>query len=344
MDSKTISRNQAVDLMKGLLIILMIIGHFPMGEIAYDALYSFHMMAFVLLSGYFYKPEASTQLGRGLYKLIKAYMVPYGVFVIIYCAMFRVGLKLELKMAFLAMSNVSKVLENRAALIGPIYFIPMLFLTRLLFLFLARFFKKDLILTGVVLCLSLIGYFLGRGGYWLPWSFDISMYVLIYYLIGYMAHKYHVLSYLKGKPLIWAGLFIGWLAAVYLGSMDIFVRQYNIYPVAVIGAVCGSVLFYFVCEALCKLLGKATSIFGYAGKSTAYILIVHTQFEYFIGKKMQQYFTLHSFGYCLIMIVIQLIIGAAMYFVISSIVRVLEHACCKVVMESHNLETERIER
>lgn len=311
-------RNKAVDLMKGLLIILMIVGHFPMNETAFAVLYSFHMMAFVLVSGYYFKENDAMHIKTGLTKVCRAYLIPYGIFVVIYISMFHVGTALELKMAAVAMSNMNKVF-TWAAMIGPIYFVPMLFVTRLLFLLLAKWIRKDSYLFIAVLILSYIGYLLGNAGYWLPWSVDISLYCLIYYYIAYVAHKYNVMEQIKKRRLWWGVFLCAWLYVIRHGSMEIFVRNYNLYPVAIVGAVSGTVIFYFLCYFLSEKLGNSVLPFELAGKSTVYILIVHTQFEYYLGLLTMRFLAKDSLPYCLIMIVLQVLCGIVFWFIVTKI-------------------------
>lgn len=61
-------RDQRLDTVKGLLIILVVIGHSienfvfqcdTTATLVYNAIYSFHMPLFVLLSGYFFNPDKS---------------------------------------------------------------------------------------------------------------------------------------------------------------------------------------------------------------------------------------------------------------------------------------------
>ena len=56
-------RNQALDVAKGIGIMLVIAGHlFRIGGTAITVIFTFHMPLFFILSGILYKPETDTKL------------------------------------------------------------------------------------------------------------------------------------------------------------------------------------------------------------------------------------------------------------------------------------------
>lgn len=84
MNNKT--RNLYIDVMKGLLITLVVIGHLPFFE--YDSrtlvlIYSFHMHAFLIIGGILSHIDENTKLSTIIIKRIKGTLIPYFVFYII---------------------------------------------------------------------------------------------------------------------------------------------------------------------------------------------------------------------------------------------------------------------
>ena len=73
-------RNFQYDTMKGMLILLVLLGHcleqFKGGEMIYRIIYSFHMPAFIFVSGYFAKYNAK--------RILSNFIVPYILFQTIY--------------------------------------------------------------------------------------------------------------------------------------------------------------------------------------------------------------------------------------------------------------------
>ncbi len=79
-------RDLAIDITKGILILLMLVGHFAVEEKCRSIIYSFHMMAFVFFSGYFFHPESCGKFCQSVGKLIRSFGIPYAVFSVLYVA------------------------------------------------------------------------------------------------------------------------------------------------------------------------------------------------------------------------------------------------------------------
>ena len=69
-------RDVTFDILKGIGILLMVLGHYFTSEsIIRVYIYSFHMPLFMLISGYFYKPkEVMIQVRRDVRSLIVPYL------------------------------------------------------------------------------------------------------------------------------------------------------------------------------------------------------------------------------------------------------------------------------
>ena len=86
MEEKHKKRNIYIDIMKGLLITLVVIGHLPYFE--YDSrtlilIYSFHMHAFLIIGGILSHIDENTKLSTILYKRTTGTLIPYFVFYLI---------------------------------------------------------------------------------------------------------------------------------------------------------------------------------------------------------------------------------------------------------------------
>lgn len=73
-------RIKCVDLIKGIGIILVVLGHLPINDKLHMQIYSFHMPLFFFCSGLFFKPKTIVQ---GLKKDIKSILMPYIFFALI---------------------------------------------------------------------------------------------------------------------------------------------------------------------------------------------------------------------------------------------------------------------
>ena len=77
------NRSKYIDVMKGLLIILVVIGHLPFFDYnsrTLTLIYSFHMPAFLIIGGMLSHINEDTKLSTILYKRIKGTLIPYFLF------------------------------------------------------------------------------------------------------------------------------------------------------------------------------------------------------------------------------------------------------------------------
>lgn len=75
-------RNVAIDVMKGIGIILMVIGHMHYSHSIEKFIYGFHMPLFFWISGYLYKPPTAIKVF--IARKAKGLILPYAVFGILY--------------------------------------------------------------------------------------------------------------------------------------------------------------------------------------------------------------------------------------------------------------------
>lgn len=87
---KTVKRNQFVDIMRGIAMLLVVLGHTMTGctvdsqkSFLFNVVWSLQMPLFILISGYVTKYSQSICDGKGLWKYVKrrtiAYMIPWAV-------------------------------------------------------------------------------------------------------------------------------------------------------------------------------------------------------------------------------------------------------------------------
>lgn len=70
-------RIEYIDLIKGVGIILVLLGHLPINETLHMQIYSFHKPLFFFCSGLFFKPKSIVQ---GFKKDVKSILIPYVFF------------------------------------------------------------------------------------------------------------------------------------------------------------------------------------------------------------------------------------------------------------------------
>lgn len=308
-ESQLSARDRGLDVAKAGLIVLMLVGHYGVGEALRDIIYSFHMAAFIFYSGYCFREKACLNMKKTILRQVKAFLIPYALFGVAYILLTKDGLWTELQRVVLGIS-FSKVWFPEVESIGPVYFILLLFVTKIIYLFLERCIRSELWKASAVLALSLFGCFLGQMGWWLPWSVDCALYCLIFYYLGHCFRKYGIMEYLLERSYSYFVLSCVWAYMIYNSGMEIATREYGNYGLVVLGAVSACVLVYMLCRYLSRAWnGKVIDLICLVGKNTLYILIIHKLLSRFIGPVVSLAFVKSGVYYVGAMVVIQVVLG-----------------------------------
>ena len=267
-------RDRSIDIMRFILIVLMIVGHVQIDQGLRNFIYSFHMLAFIMISGYFYR--ADLPLKTNLLKTVKL-LIPYGAFAVAYILVNHRGWLTELKIVTAGVSYTNRFLRDIPT-VGPVYFILLLFGTRLIYVFIDKI-RNEWLKNAVILGLFLLSLYLGTNGFWLAWSFDAALFCLLFYHIAFYMRKYQILEKCTKHTWIYFPLAFLWMFMIYKGPMELSVRRYGNAGLTLVGVVSAFVILYLLCRYLSrKLPGFAVKVISLAGQSTAWILVLHTLF------------------------------------------------------------------
>ncbi len=210
-----------VDITKGFLMILVVMGHYP-GQLDLPIIkyiYWFHMPAFFILSGMFFKPA----LEKGLMKISikKRFMqliVPY-VFFLVSITLIRYGIEIgsgNRDSSWYLNDFLTVIVGGRFArgAYGVFWFITTLFFAYLLFLWITKYFNrtKQFIILTIFYCIAyvesvyamrVIGGEPDVASQTIPmiWNIDVALMAVVYFSLGY---------YMKD---IWMNVSRRWLLA-----------------------------------------------------------------------------------------------------------------------------------
>ncbi len=275
-------RDVAIDIAKGIFITLMLIGHFEIDSAFRSIIYSCHMVAFVFFSGYFYKKDRSVK--KSIQNMMYTLLFPYLLLMMCKMLMDHTQIK-ELSIRyFLGMSFSDKIFSGVPS-VGPVYFILLLFVVRIIYLFVDHGIDNGSSKWLVVVCISILGKLIGKSGFWLPWSIDIACYSVIFYQIGIYCRRSDVLTKVKENHISYFILAPIWVYMIHMGSMEIAVRNYGQYGLVILGSVSGILLIY---KLSVYIADRSIIIKGFlrlTGEGSMVILIIHTLF----GEKIQSW-------------------------------------------------------
>lgn len=268
-------RDFSIDILRALLIVLMIVGHASIDVRLFNLIYSMHMLAFIMVSGYFFK--SGMPFGTNLKKSLKM-LYPYVLFAIGYFFVTGDGLAVEVRNLALGMS-FAHTLFPWAASVGPVYFVLLLFGTRVIYICVDKC-KNEGLKHAIVIALFVLGIFLGRIGIWLPWSLDCALVCVLFYHIAHYMRKYKVLEACARMPQVYFLVSAVWIFMIYDGGMELARRYYGDEGIMILGVCAAFILLYLLCryfaEHFPKWLCKGISLIG---QSTGYILVLHTLFR-----------------------------------------------------------------
>ncbi len=173
------------DTLKGICILLMIIGHCEIPDTLYRLIYAFHIPAFFLISGYFFREESiKKSLLKNTSRLLLPYVIFTGIVALKLCFDILRGVSPEVLKNFgLSVLLAGPGVESHQILpIGVIWFLPALFFTRILFNVCYKFGAGY----GIVI-LNLIGFTAVCVPFsYLPWGISQGLVGVIFYSCGYL--------------------------------------------------------------------------------------------------------------------------------------------------------------
>lgn len=282
-------RDNTIDVIKGIGIVLVIIGHISFGQnIIYKAtkqyIYSFHMPLFFLVSGILMNIESFNSIRQFIKKKMKTIIVPYLFFSLIsflvYVIVFdystindiKHGFIKQIFMCLLGIRSISQYIFT-----GALWFLPCLFISEIIIFLLINEFKfNNLKFTVTILLISLIGNIYSRT-FNLPllMNLDVAFNAMLFIGLGYLIrinNKKEVIYTIKLKW-IFILFIISLMCTAINGRIDMFSGTYGKSVIIFwIGAISG---ILFICSIAYKL--KNISFFRFIGKNSLIIFATHQQ-------------------------------------------------------------------
>ncbi len=314
-------RVEWVDMAKGVCILLMLYAHMPIDSGIRRIIFSFHMPAFMLLSGYFTKNRPWKNFFKSTFKGL---LLPYfGIelivaFVRVWRYWLYIGIdfdaaieliRMQVKTAVLGMSFSSTIFTDVTS-VFVIWFVICLFFARMLFIAILKISREKEWLTAIlVAAVTIAGWYIGTQIAYLPESFDVSMTSTAFIYAGYLLNKYHAWDYLKNHPLSILITGVIWLAQILCGGIELSVRSYPVLPLSLAGAVAGTVILCLVCQVISRYK-IPVQVLKFFGKNSFIVLGIHcveAQFIYWegllAGADVNMQFLVHMICICSTMII-----------------------------------------
>ena len=291
MKDNSIVRNRIiwVDSLRGLLIILMVAGHASSPYNTY--IYTFHVAAFFILSGYTHSLDRNNAL-ISIKKKVLTLLIPYYLlnilFFSVYSISFRSGIHSLLFGTLQPIRFVERALiflkspQSTTGLAGPMWFLFVLFIAEFIFGLLQFIMQK---IKGPKDLEIFFGFLIGVFGLAImnrppfsQWALDLGLHALIYYSIGLALHRWNVFDHLDNNFLlpfviilvVFFGTFYSWEGA----AMNWPTRRFVALPQEILMVISAFILVRYVI----LLLSECTVINNlllFIGRRTFSILVFH---------------------------------------------------------------------
>lgn len=301
-------RDETIDIARGILMILMLLGHYSIDVGLRNVIYSFHMAAFVFLSGYFYR--STGRIGKKILHLMKTFGIPYLIYVVLGTGIKRMAgasWKSCVKTYFMGMSFSNRLFPQTES-IGPMYFVLLLFLVRIVYMVIDTFCKSEPQKVGAVLICSAFGAKVGQFGFWMPWSADVACYAVAFYFAGILCAKYKIISKVRRSGLAYFVLSTMWAYLIYQGGMEIAVRNYGtMYSMTILGAVAGTLIVCRLSSYISENIRILAVILKQIGRASMTLLVIHSLWNVKIWMWLGKWFDQEHFANLVLGILIQLL-------------------------------------
>jgi fucose 4-O-acetylase-like acetyltransferase len=282
----TKKRIEWVDVVKGMAIPLVIIGHTAQSEAWITYIYSFHMPLFFLLSGYTSKraTDVKTYLKHiwrdFCHLLLPCIIVQWSL------SIFECWMKVQSLARFeQLLGTVTKGVfyrvywgcawgwANGSPSVGMLWFFITMFWGKVIWEGIGLLFPKGDV--AVCIFVALIGIWYGPDHY-LPQNLDIAMMVVLYYTVGSLVRKYQEQEIVQKLRIPAFGIALCfWLFCAQQGIyVELAVKSYPGIVAGILASICGSYVFCILGQEITQNL-VCKKVFSLIGKHTLLIVLIH---------------------------------------------------------------------
>lgn len=187
---KNKNRFDDIDILRGIGIIIMVMGHVGFSGIFDVWIHSYHMPLFFVISGYFFKITESFSIKSLVYKKFKSLIVPYLSFGLLHYFLWLIFFMDSESVWYAPLLRLFTFNTEKLPIAGALWFFTALFFCEIFYNFIVYYVKKSIVADFVILVLSLgTSLITTLTEFRLPLTIDIALSCLIYYHIGRYLRK-----------------------------------------------------------------------------------------------------------------------------------------------------------
>ena len=275
-------RDISIDIVKGIGMIAVILGHMSLPEKAIDFIFTFHMPLFFLINGYFFKKKSFKQC---IWQKFRSLIVPYLVTSILVIASSTFWsilrgedistiistIKMWLAATLYGSGTYTHFLKWDIHIIGAIWFLLAMFWADIIFNLLLKI--KGTYIWGILL--AVIGY-VTTEIIWLPTSLQAGLTAILFVEIGYIARRHDLLEFALNHMLVLIVAALLWGNSIVNGGHLYMVgNHYGNGIFDVLGAVSATVLLIKLGRLIAAKKSIVASALARYGKDSLIVLCFH---------------------------------------------------------------------
>lgn len=295
---KQTQRLDWIDSLRGIGILFVLLGHTPITFRYY--IYPFHIPLFFFASGYLFDSTKYIKFKDFVKRKFNVLAFPYIYFSAISIALYvlyascgatkeTVNFK-EIFLYFIAAKRNS-IPYNKA-----LWFLPSLFIVSIIYFALKKYVKDNLAIISIAIILSATGYIYFKALIKpkLFWSFDSSLYYLIFYMFGNLSKEIQESDKLINYKTNFIILF--WIIVVFINTAIIWNKtlfeQIKFYFNSFLFGIAGIITFAILSKYFLEKWQKI-NIFKYLGKNSLLIFSLHLSLCWPVVRKIFDIFNIN---------------------------------------------------
>ena len=273
-------RNPVFDVMKGIAMLLVIIGHSSIPYYPYrHIIFTFHMPLFFIISGYFFHKKKNIMLMKSDYnKLLKPYIFTSCIFVSWFIMRRVFGCNNEFPLLHYVFAQVygSGSVHHSQYLgavpwAGAIWFLLAMFWCRLFFnILFTGTIKSYSLIGGIAILATITDYYIVN----LPFAILPGLSAMMFYMMGTLLKKQKkIYDTYKWYLLSLSSLFF--VAAIFYSHCYMVICSYGIYPLDLVAGAFGTWCVYQLSLRICLYTSVLKKILEWIGFNSIVILCIH---------------------------------------------------------------------
>ncbi len=280
-----------LDILKGIGIVYMIMGHTWFGENFDYYIHAFNMPLFFIASGFLYTEKKQITLKEYCKKKAKSLLIPYIIFAIFHYIIY-VMININNQVDFCApiKSILWSNFYGKMPISGALWFLTALFFTEVIHEILIKYIKNKKIFCAMVLILFILGTIMEQR---LPWGIDIAFVGLGLFVVGRLlgTYKDKIINKNNNFFIIITVLVLNGAMIFLNGYVNMRISEYSNILLFIINAVVATIGYMKLSCFLEKF--KFAKVFEFIGENSIIYLCLN-QILIFILAKLLVYFKVNE--------------------------------------------------